>query len=64
MSDTPSQTVTFSSYSTAIGAELFYNRRVIRITIGTSTEYVLIPSTQTNGLDVTTDVIANAFTSS
>ena len=60
MSDTPSQTVNYS-YSTAIGANSSITADN-QITIGTSTEYVLIPSTQTNGLDVTTDVIANAFT--
>ena len=60
MSDTPSQTVNYS-YSTAIGANSSITADN-QITIGTSNEYVLIPSTQTNGLDVTTDVIANAFT--
>jgi len=51
---------TFSN-STAIGANSAITASN-QVTLGTATEYVLIPSTQTNGLDVTTDVIANAFT--
>jgi hypothetical protein len=51
---------TFSN-STAIGANSSITASN-QVTLGTATEYVLIPSTQTNGLDVTTDVIANAFT--
>ena len=51
---------TFSN-STAIGSNSSITASN-QVTLGTATEYVLIPSSQTNGLDVTTDVIANAFT--